>query len=407
MLTSLLLLCLFAPQTSRPASPPTIELGIWEAKLHCPGGAIQFNLEFAHVEGQLTAAIYIGEERIPIPELMVYGSEVVLDFVHYQSQFQATLGADGQSLEGTWSKVGAGGSTTTMPLVATWGADPMPGFASGGDSKVDGRWSVRFSSSKTPAVGVFSSRTGDARGTFLTSLGDYRFLAGSFRNNHLELSCFDGAHAFLFKAVLRDGKLSGDFWSRDSWHETWTAELDPEAALPDPFGLSTWNEGVSIDLLEFLDPKAGVKRSLGAKEFNGKLRLIQLFGTWCPNCHDEAPFLAELWDAYHERGLQIVGLAFEHTGNQVRDSTQLERFRKRYEIPYPLLLAGVSDKSEATKAFRGLERVIAYPTVLFVDEQSRVRYIHTGFSGPATGKFHEREKERFHELIRELLAEAK
>jgi len=223
----------------------------------------------------------------------------------------------------------------------------------------------------------------------------------------MQLSCFDGAHAFLFDARLNsNGGLAGDFWSRDTWHETWTAEPSADAALPDPFGISSWKSDVVLDDLSFYNPATGTAAKLGDEPFAAPVRLIQLFGTWCPNCHDEAPFLADLWRAYHDQGLQIVGLAFEHSGDARHDSEQVSRFRDRHSIPYPVLLGGISDKSEATRSFRGLDRVIAYPTVLFVDSVGRVRSVHTGFTGPAAGPLHEREKERFHELIKELLVEA-
>lgn len=387
------------------------EPGRWHAELTSPGGPLPFGLDIQRTEAGLETWIVNGSERIPIPISSTKSGVLTLDLPHYQSRIEAVLTADGRSLSGTWQKVGAGTQRTQMSFNAKWGDAPR--FAHGGEDassakSLAARWLVRFSSSATPAVGLFTARAdGTAHGTFLTSLGDYRYLEGSFRKERLQLSCFDGAHAFLFDAKLtQEGHLAGDFWSRDTWHETWTAEPDAEATLPDPFGISNWKDSVSLDELSFFNPSTGKDASLGDKEFAGSVRLIQLFGTWCPNCHDEAPFLAELWGTYHKQGLQIVGLAFEHSGDQTQDSKQVTRFCEKHAIPFPVLLGGTSDKAEATKSFRGLDRVIAYPTVLFVDSVGRVRYVHTGFTGPAAGALHEREKERFHELIRELLVEA-
>jgi thiol-disulfide isomerase/thioredoxin len=47
-------------------------------------------------------------------------------------------------------------------------------------------------------------------------------------------------------------------------------------------------------------------------EFKGKPLIIDIFGTWCPNCHDEAPVLEKLYRKYHDQGLVIVGLAYEY-----------------------------------------------------------------------------------------------
>ncbi len=408
----------FVPLRQEPLSPeetkaPELALGPWRAELESAGGALPFGLEIEKTESDHVAWIVNGAERIRIPSSRVQGEFLVLSMDHYQSRITAKIGSDGRSLEGTWTKVGSGKDMTRMPFSAEWGVAPRFALEEGDIElpkvDLDGRWSVSFSSSKERAVGLFATRPdGTASGTFMTSLGDYRYLAGSYVADQLQLSCFDGAHAFLFKATMSaSGVLRGDFWSRDTWHESWSATLDPEAQLPDPLGISHWKPDVSIDSLSFYDPTAGEMRSLGHESLAGRVRLIQLFGTWCPNCHDEAPFLADLWREYRDEGLQIVGLAFEHSGEPKRDSVQLSRFRERHQIPFPTLLGGVSQKDSATKMFGGLEQVIAYPTVLFVDAKGAVRYVHTGFSGPATGAAHEREKERFHELVRELLSEKK
>lgn len=389
-----------------------IETGVWHAELESPGGPLPFGLEIEDVKGQLQVTIRNGDERIAIPNVKVRKGALFLNMPHYQSRIRAIIAEDGKSITGTWSKTSASKRATALAFWAELGAAPrfelQPGQYLEKDPRIEGRWAVRFSSSERPAVGVFESHDdGRVTGTFLTSLGDYRYLEGDFVEDRLRLSCFDGAHAFLFQANLEpDGTLRGDFWSRDTWHETWIAELDPDAAIEDPLGLSKWKQGVDVNSLSFMDIEDGKQVSLGDESLQGKVRLIQAFGSWCPNCHDEGPFLASLWDQYHEQGLQIVGVAFEHSGNMKRDALQVQEFKKRHAIPFPLLLGGTSDKKEATKSFTVLDELLAYPTVLFVDSKNKIRYVHTGFSGPATGKAHEREKERFHDLVQELLAEA-
>jgi len=413
MLIPALLLAMPCLQTPPIVDLPAIELGHWRAELESPGGALPFGLDVQSAKDGLAVWIVNGSERIQIPNVKLRAGMLTLDMDHYQSRITAKLDEDGRGLTGTWRKAGAKKQQTEMEFFAEWGDAPRfpadeEAIDPGQTRKLEGRWLVRFSSSEEPAVGVFSAgKDGRATGTFLTSLGDYRFLAGSFRSGRLRLSCFDGAHAFLFDALMSEaGYLRGDFWSRDTWHESWSAELNSEAKLSDPFGLSVWNDKVSVDSLSFFNPDTMEMASLGDKEFAGPVRLIQLFGTWCPNCHDEAPFLSELWRTYHDQGLQIVGLAFEHSASKKIAITQIRRFSEKHAIPYPVLVGGTSDKKEATDSFRGLKEVIAYPTVLFVDSTGRVRKIHTGFTGPAAGALHEREKERFHELIRDLLEEA-
>ena len=407
-----------------------LQPGIWRAWLDSPGGELPFQLELSGQPGQpgasggqLQAVIHNGPERIPFELVRLEGRQLTLARPHYDSTITARLNAAGELLEGEWVKRGSGDAWTRMPFRAdfcsTEASSPAAqrcrfapvSTAAGPSAQRSGRWRVRFGSSDEDSVAVFEGGGMDLRGTFLTTLGDYRFLAGDARNGQLRLSCFDGAHAFLFKAAVKPGaegapaSLEGDFWSRDTWHETWTAVLDDDAALPDAFGLTRWNEEVPLASLTFPDLD-GTERSLADPAFRGKARILKLFGTWCPNCNDEARYLVELDRHYRARGLSIVGLAFEHSGEFERDAEQVRRYAEHHRIEFPLLLAGVSDKGAASDRFPLIDRVRAYPTTLFLDAEGVVRAIHTGFSGPATGAAYTKLREDFERLIEALLDEA-
>jgi thiol-disulfide isomerase/thioredoxin len=239
-------------------------------------------------------------------------------------------------------------------------------------------------------------------GTFLTNTGDYRYLAGWVRGGEMSLSCFDGAHAFLFAAKLQpDGALAGDFWSGNWHHETWTAKRDEHAELADPFAQTKWNGSTKLADLAFADLD-GKKRSLG--EFAGKATLLVVFGSWCPNCNDEAALLRELEAKYRERGLAILGLAFELTGEPARDAEQVRIFAKRHGLALPFFLCGTADKDEATKALGLVDRVRAFPTTIFVGADGLPKAIHSGFAGPATGEEHQKLRRDFEARIEALLA---
>lgn len=154
-------------------------------------------------------------------------------------------------------------------------------------------------------------------GTFLTPTDDYRFLEGDYRDGLLRLSTFDGDHAFLFHAEARpDGTLEGDFWSRDSYHATWTAEPTGRAAeelLPGPWGLAALTNDERRFRFAFPDLDGRLVRSEDPR-FAGKVVVVDIFGSWCPNCNDEAPVLAGWHREWADDGLDIVGLAFEFTG---------------------------------------------------------------------------------------------
>jgi thiol-disulfide isomerase/thioredoxin len=331
---------------------------------------------------------------------------------HYDSTIVATVSEGGTQLDGTWSKVRSATETTKMAFHAVAGQELRFGppekpvtFADSGP--MVGRWRVQFSSSDTHAIGVFKTpKPGNLLGTFLTTTGDYGQLEGQIDGKRLRLSRFDGAHAFLFDAKMTpEGRLEGDFWSRDTWHETWTAERDENVILDHAFGLSSVNAEVDLAGVSFPD-LAGQRVSLNDARFAGKPRIIELFGSWCPNCHDAAAYLVELEKRYKHRGLQIVGVAFELTGDFARDARQVRRYAEKYGIQYPLLIAGVADKAKASAAFPLLDRVVAYPTFLFVGTDNQVRAAYTGFSGPATGEAYEHLQRSFERALEGILPQA-
>ncbi len=385
-----------------------MDVKIYDAVLECGGGEVRFGIRVERgARGEPRAFVTNGEEAIPVPVCAVGGDGMTLGFDYYDSTITAKIGADG-GLVGEWRKRRSAEEWVTMRFharpggVRTMDIQEMPG-------EIAGRWRVKFAGEADEAVAVFGGGDRrDLRGTFLTTTGDYRFLAGhvvvaeGMRPSGVELSCFDGAHAFLFKAALqRDGSLKGDFWSGATHHDTWTAVKDERAALPDAFGVTKFvGTAAELDGLEFADV-LGVKRKLG--EFRGKARIIEVFGTWCPNCLDATRVLTELDEKYRARGLSIVGLAFEVTGDAERDRKQVALYAERHGVKYPLLVAGKKDKAEASEKFPVIDKLRAYPTFVFVDGEGVVRGVYTGFSGPATGEEHERLRRAFEMKVEEML----
>lgn len=446
MRTTLLLVGLLAAAGLGQDSPvgQSPATGPWRARLLSPGGEIPFGLELEREGARWRATLVNGRERIAVPEVQADASLGVfeLNLPHYDSRVAGVVLSGGAELEGMWAKRRGPEEWVTLPFSASAGAGPRfsrdvllappPGADPAALARelaeaagaVDGRWAVRFASSEDPAVGVFEvAPDGAASGTFLTTTGDYRFLAGSLDRAWpgddglvgctddgrahfvLRLSCFDGAHAFLFEAQLQpDGSLAGSFWSGATWHETWTAVRDAAAALPDGFALSRATGAVSLDELVFPDLD-GAPRRLSDPAFAGKARILQVFGSWCPNCHDASDELVRLQREYGPRGLSIVGLAFELTGDPTRDGAQVRRYAERHGVTWPLLLAGLADKDEASASLGLLDRVQAFPTTIFLDAAGGLRAVHTGFSGPATGAAHEAQHAEFVRVIEELLAE--
>jgi hypothetical protein len=407
----LLLVAFFvAACAGQPAESP--REGSRQAGLDSPGGPLPFGLEISREDQSLRATIINGAERLEVPRVEWNGERLILGIDHYDSSIEATLSEGGTRLDGLWRKTTAAEKPAQLSFHASAGLRPRFDTAAATEvaadaSAVDGSWSVQFASDEEPAIGRFAATPdGVVQGTFLTTTGDYRYLSGAITDGVLRLSTFDGAHAFLFEARLQeDGTLAGDFWSRDTWHDTWTAHRDPDIALPDPFSLTSPIDGVDLAQLVFPDV-AGNQRSLGEPDFAGAARVVMLFGTWCPNCNDATHYMVELHRRYRDRGLAPVGLAFELSGDFERDAQQVRTYAEHHGIEYPLLVAGRYGRDAESRSFPLIDRIRAYPTTIFLDGADRVRAVHTGFSGPATGEDHQRLRREFEGWIDALLDEA-
>ena len=392
--------------------------GMWRAWIETPGGPLPFGLEITpKPDGGLSAFMINGPERLEFPIVQCADGQLTLRVDYYDSTITARVVDDGAALEGEWSKRRSRDEVATIPFFAR--ADqalrfdqikPLRGVATASSEQIGGRWRSTFAKDTDGAIGEFRiDDDGRALATFLTPTGDYRYLEGVFDGSRLRLSCFDGAHAFLFDASVQMNNgavsLKGDFYSGAHWHDAWTAVRDPDASLPDAFTQTAPTPNASLSTISFPDLD-GRMRALDDPAFAGRARIIEVFGTWCPNCYDATHLLKELHAKYSARGLAILGLAFEVTGDPERDSRQVRTYTDRMAIPWPILLAGRANKEEASRALPIIDRLRSYPTFIFVDGAGRIRAVCTGFSGPATGEEHRKLRDRFEKLIESMLAEA-
>ncbi|HEV7633379.1 MAG TPA: TlpA disulfide reductase family protein [Steroidobacteraceae bacterium] len=403
-----LLLTLLLTSCSRDTTPTAAPwAGSYRAVLTLPGGELPFGLELAEESGRPLATLVNGAERIRVPEVLVQGSQFTLSMPGFNNQIVARY-ADG-TLEGTLTMVKTGGRNQAIPLKATRGkdyrffADALP---AGGD--VAGRWATTFTDDEGTsyiAVGEFQQRGHIVTGTFLTGTGDHRYLAGELREGQLFLSSFNGGQVYLYHATLAaDGGLAGDYWSGLRSHERFVARRDETATLGDTTSVTAMRDPQARFDFTFPDV-TGQAVSLSDERFRGKVVVVTLAGSWCPNCHDEAAFLAPYYREHRDEGLAVFGLMFEQFDDLANASKAVRRFQLKYDIGFPLLIAGVTSDDDPEKKLPQLNSVYAYPTTIFIDRKGKVRRIHTGFSGPATGIHYTELTREFDQVIRELLAE--
>ena len=274
---------------------------------------------------------------------------------------------------------------------------------------ISGRWSAIFwhdhSKDTTVAVGEFVQRGSMVTGTFLDPTGDYRYLQGVIDGDSLKLSAFDGGHAYLFTAKVAKDKMSGLHFSGPTFKENWIAWKDDNAKLPDEFTLTKLKPGKST--LDFLFRNIDGKIiSLKDSRYKNKVLVIQLMGSWCPNCMDETAMLAKIYDEYKNRGVEFIGLAYERSTDFIRSQKSLRSFQKRFKVHYEILITGVSvnDSLRAEKTLPELEKIEGFPTTIFIGKNGKVEKIHTGFNGPGTGEHYNEQKKEFYRIIDDLLA---
>jgi len=384
-----------------------LEPGPYRAILELPGGELPFGLDVAREEDGVVLYLVNGEERVRVTDVTVAEGRLTATMPGYENTLTAEV--RGGKLTGEVSLLRAGGERQVLPFRAesgqTWRFFETPVTD---NADVAGRWSVTFTSDKgkeSPGVAEFTQSFERVTGTILTPTGDHRFLAGEMRGEELYLSRFDGASAYLYKAkVDANGHLVGEYWSGKTGHQSFRAERSPDAVL-DTSGVATALKDPAVKL-EFTFPDLDHQPiSLSDLRFQGKVVIVTLAGSWCPNCHDEAAFLAQLYRDLRGEGLEVVSLMFEHFGDFAQAAAATRRFRDKFGVEYTTLIAGTSDRDEAAKALPQLTGVFAYPTTIWVDRTGTVRKIHAGFSGPATGEHYTTLTREFTGFTQQLLAE--
>ena len=409
--------------TGGAGTAPTLTPGPWRGVLATQSQEIPFLFEVKTEAGQ--PVVYLinqglnGEERLRCDDIKPAGDSTTIRLHAFDAAL--VVRADGtDKLKGTWVKYDAK-TPYRVPLTATAGAQELfPAVKSAeATGNFGGTWRATFGegAESYPATGVFTQKGNKLTGTFLTTTGDYRYLSGQVSGQDMRVSTFDGSHAFLFTAhngpkepvdITKEyapNTLFGDFYSGKSGHETWTAVPDPKAKLPDADTLTYLKKGESRLNFKFPNVIEGGSISPTDPKYRGKVVVLQILGSWCPNCMDETNFLAPWYEKNKARGVEIIGLGYERSGDYKVSAAKLRNMRERFKIGYDVAFAGVSDKDSVARSLPQLAKFLAFPTTIFLDKKGNVRKIHTGFSGPGTGKYYQEEIDGFNKTIDKLLKE--
>ncbi len=368
---------------------------------------VPFNFEVVYDNDSIFhIIIHNADERITVTDI-VYGRDkatakdtIIIDFPVYDTKIRAIY-EDGV-MEGDW--IVNYKDNYSIPFKAVHGVgERFPGVDNNERLPIGGKWSCTFeigTEDEFKAVGIFEQNEQKVKGTFLTETGDYRYLEGKFVNNKLYLSAFDGAHAFLFLGkLLDDGTLTGTFRSGSKYATNWEGKRDANATLKDAYSLTSLTDQRPLDF-SFVNTDSKII-SIKDEQYKGKIKIIQIMGTWCPNCMDETIFLKEYMKNNPSDEVSVISIGFERYKNDEQSIQSLRRFKERMHITHEILYGGYYDKKTAREKIPQLDKIMAYPTLIVADRNNRVVKIHTGFNGPAT-PLYQSFKEEFAALIQNV-----
>lgn len=383
-----------------------LKTGKWRGELQLnEKDVLPFDLRINKINKALVFSIQNGEEQITLNKPVLRNDSLFVRFPFFNSEIIISSFTK-TTFVGEWKNYNKG-DNYSIPLKAQYGDQSRFNTdVSNNPYDLNGNWQIEFepgTNSSYPALGIFTHNNKDLRGTFLTETGDYRFLAGNLTDDSLYLSCFDGTHAFLFKASIKNDSLYGKFFSGNHWQSEWLGFQNESFQLKDPEKLTYLVDEGNFKF-NFKDLE-GNDFSYPNEDLNNKVIIIQIMGSWCPNCLDETQYFKELYSNYHNQGLEIISIGYETGKTFEAQSASIEKLKNKLELEFTFLVGGKADKSLASSDFNMLNEVISFPTSIFIGRDGTVRRVHTGFNGPGTGTYYKEYVERTNSLIESLLAE--
>lgn len=404
---ALLLLGLTACQR-KPLDPS----GIWRGTIkNNSGEQVAFTLEVKREGGKVTGALVNGDDRTVSTGGLFEGNKLKLRYDFYDAELNATI--EGDKLDGNftrqWQK-----QILNRELHATRDSSTVKAASTATGTDLSGDWVMKVGEAPKQSFwrAAFHQQGSEVSGTIIPVSGDWGELTGTFENGELRLNRFDGINCRIFRAKLSpQGTLEGiaDFGLFDPPRKVIAERISDSnkesvAALPDPKNYTRMSNPGEPLRFSFPDLNGKVVSSTDDR-FKHKVVAVSITGSWCPNCHEEAPFLQEMYDRYRAQGFETVALAFEYSGQVTRDLEQVKIFAKRHNLTYPVLLAGSTEEGEMQKKLPQLTGFGAYPTTIFIGRDGLVKRIHAGFEGKATGERFTKLKTDLEGLIKELLAQ--
>ncbi len=377
--------------------------GIWRGEIIAQNNPIPFNFEVLKNEGVFRINLINGDEKLEIDDVDIFGDSLFFNMHVFDISIKAKI--TDSLLIGSYIKNYA--EDYVLPFKAVFGKNNRFDNMSS-NNKFDGTWETTFytdEGKEIPAIGIFKTENNVLKGTFLTKTGDYRYLDGYTVKDTMHLFTFDGNHIYKFRAFKQnDSILKGEYWSGKTSYKTFISRKNENAKLPNANELTYLKEG--YDKIEFSFPDLnGNPLTLNDEKYQNKVVILQILGTWCPNCMDETRFYADWYRKNNSKGVEIIGLAYEVKPDFEYAKKRVLTMKEKLNVDYDFVIAGTSSTKSASESLPMLNKVMSFPTSIIIDKKGKVRRIHTGFSGPATGIYYEEFVEEFNSFMKALIEE--
>jgi len=266
---------------------------------------------------------------------------------------------------------------------------------------ISGNWKIQLSEDNF-GLGVFKQKGSRVQGSILTSTGDYRYLDGYIEHGQVKLFGFDGVFSFILDLKLSDSQMNGMMFSGKSYNKQINAIRDETFKLADPNTLTTLTDKKPFNLkLKDLD---GNLIDFNGPNYKNKAKIVQLFGSWCPNCIDETRFFLN-WRKENMAKLNdiaFVAVSYENFDTLVKATKNLKKMQYKLKMDYPIILGDFKSTKSVSKIFP-IKKTVAFPTTFFLNKKNEIVKVHTGFSGQATGPFFDGFKVEFQDLVVKLI----
>lgn len=377
--------------------------GLWDATIHYNGVDIPFKFEIAGEGANVKGWFFNGDDREVSNSGRFENGSLALNFDSYLAKLTATV-KDGV-IEGEYGPI----LKKIYPIRATRAAQTKSASFDPAAPSIAGVWDLEGvkSGKREQTWRLILRQSGsEVSGAILRVDGDTGTMEGGYKDGKFVLSHFDGARASLMTLKpASDGTLDVSLTGlRLSQMKAVRPEEARAKGLPPPVDAdlhTTVKDPNAPFPFSFPDLAGRVVSNTDAR-FAGKVMLVVITGSWCPNCHDEAPFLEQVYAKYHDRGLEVVALSFEEA-DQLGNPTRLKALMKEYGITYTVLLGGETDSAK-TKLTQAVDWD-AWPTTFFVGRDGLVHGVHAGFPSPGSGVLYKKETEEFVARVEKLLAE--